>query len=488
ERSSNGSSWRFHSLIRQVQITYLQQSEPDETKKFHQRAFEYYIGNKNLEAIYHHIFLNKKEGVDVWYHFTQDFMRFTKSGSDFLFELIQEPELEFDGREKSWIELLKGRYALHHSHYDEAIEVLTNLLSWTDISSVKAHAHKHIARAYTYKQNSDLAKQHLETAQALYESNEELLGFADTFHQMGNIEYYQDNYNESETYYLQAIRILKDNDLYTNSGNSYLKIGQIAEKKQLTQKARKHYKKAYQIFKQDADFLGVGNSLMLSAGVAPKHQLKNTIQKYYQAIEIFEEIGVQRDLANVHLKLGKFMIEVVAVQSHKKGNFPHTLSTLESAEPHIRKALTIYESLNDKLLQAWCHLSLSEILTKSINSYEDGFNHLLEAKNLFTLSENNEEIELCQLMIEEIRSEKGDNISLYVLIGRWIEGSRNMQQSLEYARSNSFLLLTEETEQLLQRMHERKADWGTKLYLPIVKTARKEGWIIAYDKHWNYGK
>jgi hypothetical protein len=59
--------WACHDLVRQVQIAYLQRSDPDRFKTIHSQAAAYYVAQGNgLEALYHRFFFETDAAFEEW--------------------------------------------------------------------------------------------------------------------------------------------------------------------------------------------------------------------------------------------------------------------------------------------------------------------------------------------------------------------------------------------------------------------------------------
>ncbi len=125
------------------------------------------------------------------------------------------------------------------------------------------------------------------------------------YHQLGNVAFEQQQWQQAEAYYLQALQIyIEHNDRYEQAG-TYHHLGAVAQKQRQWKVAEQYYQQALQIYieynnryEQAKTYHDLGNTAM------EQQQWQQAEQYYQQALQIFIEYHDPYAQATIYGQLG----------------------------------------------------------------------------------------------------------------------------------------------------------------------------------------
>jgi len=197
------------------------------------------------------------------------------------------------------------------------------------------------------------------------------------YHQLGRITEEQQQFDQAEAWYRQAMEIFERLGLERYAASDYHQLGIIAQERQQFDQAEAWYRQALEIFERLGLERDAASDYHQLGTIAQERQQFNQAEAWYrQALEITERLGLERDAADGYHQLGMIAQErqqfdqaeawyrqaleirerlglerYAAAAYHQLGRIAQERQQFDQAEAWYRQALEIFERLGHPPLQ-----------------------------------------------------------------------------------------------------------------------------------------
>ena len=208
----------------------------------------------------------------------------------------------------------------------------------------------------------DAAQEHFSRARTLHQKAQDIIGEANDYCHLGDVEYRRDDIEKAKTHYQSAYELYVQvgskygqANALTHLGNAYRKLGDLKE-------SRSHYQRSLAFHQEHGDRLGQANSLK---GLGHVYLRMDDIPR---ARECFEEA----------LELHRAVSDVVgqANDLSSLADIYQQSDNLVKAEGAFKEALCLHDQANDELGRGNTHSHLGDLYRKQ--------NKLLQAEEHYT--------------------------------------------------------------------------------------------------------
>ncbi len=199
---------------------------------------------------------------------------------------------------------------------------------------------------------------------------------AEAFRQLGNLQFYQGQWSQAQTYYQQSLALFEANNDRGYVASIYNSLGYIAVQQGNYDLANKHHQRVIDIVQPNGDsqriLAGAYNSLGIIASV--QADWNAAIDSFEKSLTIYDEIQLPREAAGVYMNLamayvdieewvaaGEYYAQATAL-AEKSGNlltlskiyinraeFLLNIGTIDVAQLYCDKALVLFQKINDNI-------------------------------------------------------------------------------------------------------------------------------------------
>ena len=298
--------------------------------------------------------------------------------------------------------------------------------------------------------NEALLRADLEKGRVIYQQilddliaiNDSLMNdtIAVLYHQLGNVAFLQQQFEQAQQYCLKALKIREDAGDFYKAGSDYHLLGMVAQTQQQFEQAQQYYLKALKIKEDYGDFYSATTDYHQLGMIAQEQwQFEQAQQYYLKALKILEYAGDLHSAAMEYSQLG------IVAQAQRQ---------FDEAQQYYLKALKIKEDYGD-LYNATTDYHQLGILAQQQREFEQARQYYLKAlkiredvgdfynaatnyHQLGTVAQEQRQFEQAQqyylkgLKILEDAEDFHKAASVYYQLGMISEEQRQFEQAISY--------------------------------------------------------